>query len=94
MTNKQEVKRNILRKIMELRTKDMIEEDCILDVLDDNLDPYVAELETQIDEMKNCFNCAKGTFENRNCCVRCGCVNRDKWEMKKNNRAEKFIIKE
>ena len=69
MATKQEVKRNIMRRIMELRTKDMIEEDCILDVLDDNLDPYVTELEIQIDEMKNCFNCAKGTFENRNCCV-------------------------
>lgn len=47
MTTKQEVKRNIMRKIMELRTKGMIEEDCILDVLDDNLDPYIDELEKE-----------------------------------------------
>lgn len=44
MTTKQEVKRNIMRKIMELRTKDLIEEDSILDVLDDNLDPYIDDL--------------------------------------------------
>ena len=38
---KKELKRNIMRGIMELRTKDMIEEDSILDILDDNLDPYI-----------------------------------------------------
>ena len=50
MKTKQEVKRNIMHKIMELRTKDMIEEDCILDVLDDNLDPYITELENNLDQ--------------------------------------------
>lgn len=44
MTTKQEVKHNIMRRIMELRTKDMIEEDCILDVLDDYFDPYINDL--------------------------------------------------
>ena len=50
MKTKQEVKRNIMHKIMELRTKDMIEEDCILDVLDDNLDSYITELENNLDQ--------------------------------------------
>jgi hypothetical protein len=50
MKTKQEVKRNIMHKIMGLRTKDMIEEDCILDVLDDNLDPYITELENNLDQ--------------------------------------------
>ena len=50
MKTKQEVKRDIMRRIMELRTKDMIEEDCILDVLDDNLDPYITELEDNLDQ--------------------------------------------
>lgn len=44
MKTKQEVKRNIMRRIMELRIKDMIEEDSILDVLDDNLDTYIDDL--------------------------------------------------
>ena len=48
MTTRKEVKCNIMRKIMELRTKDLIEEDSILDVLDDNLDPYITELENKI----------------------------------------------
>lgn len=39
-----ELKHNIMRRIMELRTKDMIEEDSILDVLDDNLNPYIDDL--------------------------------------------------
>ena len=50
MKTKQEVKRDIMRRIMELRIKDMIEEDCILDVLDDNLDPYITELENNLDQ--------------------------------------------
>ena len=50
MKTKQEVERNIMRRIMELRTKNMIEEDCILDVLDDNLDPYITELEDNLDQ--------------------------------------------
>ena len=44
MITKKEVKRNIMRRIMELRTKDLIEEDSILDVLDDNLDTYIDDL--------------------------------------------------
>ena len=48
MKTKQEVKVNIVHKIMELRNKDLIEEDSILDVLDDNLDPYKSEAETII----------------------------------------------
>lgn len=50
MKTKQEVKHNIMCKIMELRTKDLIEEDSILDVLDDNLDPYITELEDNLDQ--------------------------------------------
>ena len=50
MITRKEVKRNIMRKIMELRTKDLIEEDSILDVLDDNLDPYITELEDNLDQ--------------------------------------------
>lgn len=48
MKTKQEVKVNIVHKIMELRNKGLIEEDSILDVLDDNLDPYKLEAETII----------------------------------------------
>ncbi len=44
MTTKKEVKRNIMRRIMELRTKDQIEEDGILDILDDNLDTYIDDI--------------------------------------------------
>lgn len=52
MITKKEVKHNIMRKIMELRTKDMIEEDSILDVLDDNLDTYIDDLLDQERETK------------------------------------------
>ena len=55
---KQEVKRNIIRGIMELRTKDMIEEDSILDVLDDNLDPYIDDL---YEENKRLLESCEGT---------------------------------
>lgn len=81
MTDKaKEVRRNIINALTNLDYNKPISS-----VLDDYFDPYITELETQINEMKNCFNCTKGTFENRNCCVRCGCVNRDKWEMKKDD---------
>ena len=66
MKTKQEVKRNIMRKIMELRTKDLIEEDSILDVLDDNLDPYITELEDELDqerESKGCIETDYNTYK-------------------------------
>ena len=33
-------------------------------------------------KMKNCFNCAKGDWDNRVKCIESGCVNKDKWELK------------
>ena len=44
----------------------------------------IKELETQIEKMKNCFNCAKGDWNNRVKCIKSGCVNKDKWEIKEN----------
>jgi hypothetical protein len=34
----------------------------------------IKELEVQIEKMKNCFNCAKGDWENRVKCIESGCV--------------------
>lgn len=42
----------------------------------------VRELEQQIEKMKNCFNCAKGDWNNRVECIKSGCVNKNKWEIK------------
>lgn len=42
----------------------------------------IAELEAQIEKMKCCFNCAKGDWNNRVECIKSGCVNKDKWEIK------------
>ena len=42
----------------------------------------IKELEVQIEKMKNCFNCAKGDWNNRVNCIKSGCVNKDKWEIK------------
>jgi len=36
----------------------------------------------QVEKMKNCFNCAKGDWNNRVKCIKSGCVNKDKWEIK------------
>ena len=44
-----------------------------------------AELKAQIEKMKNCFNCAKGDWNNRANCIKSGCVNKDKWEIKEND---------
>lgn len=46
---KQKLKMNIVHEIMELQNKDLIEEDSILDVLDDCLNPFIDEIE----EIKN-----------------------------------------
>lgn len=42
----------------------------------------IEELEAQIEKMKNCFNCAKGDWENRVKCIESGCVDKSKWELK------------
>ena len=42
----------------------------------------IKELEAQIEKMKNCFNCAKGDWNNRVKCIKSGCANKDKWELK------------
>ncbi len=42
----------------------------------------IKELEAQIEKMKNCFNCAKGDWDNRIKCIKSGCVNKNKWEIK------------
>ncbi len=63
MKTRQELKSEITHKIMELRNKGLIEEDSILDVLDDNLDPYITELEKEREIIKNVMyeflNCMK-----------------------------------
>lgn len=41
----------------------------------------IKELESQIEKMKNCFNCAKGDWNNRVKCIKSGCVNKNKWEI-------------
>lgn len=46
----------------------------------------IKELETQIEKMKNCFNCAKGDWNNRVKCIKSGCINKNKWEIKENER--------
>ena len=48
----------------------------------------IKELETQIEKMKNCFNCAKGDWENRVKCIESGCVNKNKWKIKENGDIE------
>ena len=40
------------------------------------------ELIAKIQKMKNCFNCAKGDWNNRVKCIKSGCMNKDKWELK------------
>ncbi len=47
---KQKLRIDIVHKIMELRNKDLIDEDSILDVLDDCLNPFIDEME---EETKN-----------------------------------------
>ena len=42
----------------------------------------VNKLKAQIEKMKNCFNCAKGDWENRVKCIKSGCINKSKWELK------------
>lgn len=39
-------------------------------------------LEAQVEKMKCCFNCVKGGWNNRVKCIKSGCVNKDKWEIK------------
>ena len=63
---KQKVKVNIVHRIMELRNKGLIEEDSILDVLDDNLDPYITELEDNLDqerETRGCIETGYNTYK-------------------------------
>lgn len=48
----------------------------------------IKELEIQIEKMKNCFNCAKGDWNNRVKCIKSGCINKDKWEIKENGDIE------
>jgi multidrug resistance efflux pump len=38
----------------------------------------IKKLEAQIEKMKNCFNCAKGDWNNRVECIKSGCVNKNK----------------
>ena len=47
MKTRRELKSEITHKIMELRQKELVEEDCVLDVLDDYLDPFIDELEQE-----------------------------------------------
>ena len=63
MTTRKEVKRNIMRRIMELRTKDLIEEDSILDILDDNLDTYINDLLDQERETRYCIETDYNTWK-------------------------------
>ena len=45
---KRKLRMNIVHEIMELRNKDLIEEDSIFDVLDDCLNPFIDEMEEKI----------------------------------------------
>ena len=45
----------------------------------------IADLKAQIEKMKNCFNCAKGDWNDRVKCINSGCVNKSKWEIKEND---------
>ena len=54
------------------------------DIICERYESKIKELEAQIEKMKNCFNCAKGDWNNRVKCIKTGCVNKDKWEIKEN----------
>ena len=54
------------------------------EIICERYESKIKELETQIEKMKNCFNCAKGDWDNRVECIKSGCVNKDKWEIKEN----------
>ena len=52
------------------------------EIICERYESKIKELEAQIEKMKNCFNCAKGDWNNRVNCIKSGCVNKDKWEIK------------
>ena len=54
------------------------------EIICERYESKIKELETQIEKMKNCFNCAKGDWDNRVECIKSGCVNKHKWEIKEN----------
>ena len=55
------------------------------EIICERYESKIKELETQIEKMKNCFNCAKGDWNNRVECIKSGCVNKNKWEIKEND---------
>lgn len=59
---RQELKSEITHKIMELRQKELVEADCILDVLDDYLDPYIDELEDNLNQERETRDCIKTDY--------------------------------
>ena len=59
---RRELKSEITHKIMELRQKELVEADCILDVLDDYLDPFIDELEDNLDQERKTKGCIETDY--------------------------------
>ena len=52
MSKADELKKNFLKSIMDLRNKGLVEQDSLLDVFEDVIEPFIAELEQQIEKLK------------------------------------------
>lgn len=50
MTRK-ELKHNFINGVMDLRDKGLVEQDCLLDLFEDVIEPCIAELETRCNEL-------------------------------------------
>lgn len=59
---KEELKHNFLKSVMELRNKDSIEQDSLLDVFEDIIEPYIAELEKENSASKQEWEVLKNTI--------------------------------
>lgn len=61
---KEELKHNFLKSVMELRNKDSIEQDSLLDVFEDIIEPYIAELEKENSASKQEWEVLENTISN------------------------------
>lgn len=50
---KEGLKHNFLKSVMDLRNKDLIEQDSLLDVFENVIEPYISELEKENAELKS-----------------------------------------
>ena len=83
----------ITREILAEKMKDLPNPPCRVNLIQqvweimngetEELEKENAELKTQIEKMKNCFNCAKGDWNNRYYCLKNLCINKNKWELRK-----------